>query len=62
MSEGFVNLLLLCSIKDSDEEEKVMVRVFGENQGLNQCFDRESEVNVMRVLAHEKVITSLFCR
>ena len=71
LTKGYINLLLRCSGGNGNEkiigneqkdlgnrnEEEVIVRVFGKTQK----FDRQVEVQIMRVLHHENLIEQLYC-
>ena len=63
MTMGMVNCLVRCSYRPPGGAvagEDIMVRVFGNNGELDSCFNRDSEVQLMRVLAREKLIPPLY--
>ena len=59
MTGGYVNSLLKCHLKqDTDDEDSVIVRLFGHVEGYN----RDIEVHIMKMLSDRGVIPPLYCR
>ena len=60
---GYLNKLLMCSYDDNpNPDDIIIIRVWGDQRDLNFLFNRDSEIEVMRILHDEEIVPTLYCK
>ena len=60
--DGYMNMLIMCTDKDGDSDDKVVVRIFGDHQYMSSMFHIDTEIEVLNVLSHNNIIPPILTR